>query len=373
MLFNKETFLDDLFHHFKETQHLKSDMDVYRAIAPHVYTVFIAPFTEKALLKGLPHYAQFLHEWELYNDKWELDDNHIKKAVTQYSIPCISAMAPEGIRNQYNVWARSGRFPDCPETVISLCRVCGVNDFEYIKTAVNTYCSRTFEGKGLKSVFLYAVARGFVDMSELAFSDFQFGLVEQYYEKYLAAAYNGKEDVSTYMDDGTINFLSAASECRTREQFFRLLEEPEIIDYVLCDVVELIAAVEDMVECRKQTPNESINNLFLRYNAKSVRPNYSKMLHGERPEPEWFLKFALGLRLTRKEISRIKRLLHATDPYFAVCCDIISETNEAFPKIETNSAYKNRLRLLAATVFSDGITINDKYPDFCTFIQSRLE
>ena len=128
-----------------------------------------------------------------------------------------------------------------------------------------------------------------------------------------------------------------------------------------------------MVECRKQTPNESINNLFLRYNAKSVRPNYSKMLHGERPEPEWFLKFALGLRLTRKEISRIKRLLHATDPYFAVCCDIISETNEAFPKIETNSAYKNRLRLLAATVFSDGITINDKYPDFFTFIQSRLE
>ena len=368
MLFNKETFLDDLFHHFKETQHLKTDMDVYRAIAPHVYTVTNGAFTERDL-KELPNYSRFLHEWKLYNDRQN-------GSLHRYSIPMISPMIPGGVKNQYNAWARSGRFPDCPETVISLCRACGVNDFEYIKTAVNTYCSRTFEGKGLRKILLFGVARGFIDIGELEIkpqgNGYQFGLVEQYYEKYLAD-FNSKDDITTYMDNGTIEADEEEKKCQTRDDFFRLLEKSKIIDGILCDVVELIAAVEDMVECRKQTPNESINNLFLRYNAKSVRPNYSKMLHGERPEPEWFLKFALGLRLTRKEISRIKRLLHATDPYFAVCCDIISETNEAFPKIETNSAYKNRLRLLAATVFSDGITINDKYPDFCTFIQSRLE
>lgn len=364
MKFEKDRFIDQLFGNVFPNDPIKqkakkiSDRGVYSGGSCML---------KKGELDKFENYRRFLKEWNFTKSTGGDDSNE------DYKVYCLNPLRADSIRKMYN----DNSAPKSLEGIVSLCLACDVHDFDYINEACRGFCEETLEGKGLRKILIYGAAKGFVDFDEIAYNSISgsFGLLEQYYDRSLyerCEAYD-RTKVPRTIQNGTVNFLENVNDCKTREDFMKLLDNEDIREGFLYDKIELIMIIQDCLDKRRATlcatgDREGDNALFKRYGAKGLQSTYSRLCHGHKPRNDFFLSLALTFGFSDSEIDNMARSMHinaASDGgIFSHCCELVKDINRLGVE-ENDSGYIVKFNALA-----DFVCKNKKsLPDFDNFLE----
>lgn len=378
MPYNKDTFLKDVLFYTKEKGTFS---EMCQRIEGKVYSATNNWEVRSEALEDVSAYRELLEESG-------------KRRGNYYQIYAITPLTWQSIRTDYVYRLLSDQNTTFSmEFIVSFCLACGVNDFDYIKAALDDYCVESLDGKGMRKAMIYGAMRNYWGFDEIAFNTSlnggkgQIGMMERLYHSFLEnddneMVINGvyeelggqKSELLRHMwrEGRTTVFLDGAKDCWDKESFLEFLFTSDIETGILYDLVDSVHIVKDCIERRRGNFNGSINKCV---RAFSISTNYSHFIHGRQQEPFFFLSLACIFGFSDEETKKVSDSLHVnpnTSPLFDKCVSAVMDMSR-FSRHSTEyrqacSNLKNEI-LHSVPLNENGEPKNRAIKSFCSVLQ----